>query len=63
MTGPSIRLCGGRLEVNLRTRYARVDGQLVVTFCGMRCARWDGEPVSDVIAEALAIAWEAAEGE
>ncbi len=55
------RLCDGHLEADFAVRSALEDGRCVVILSGPRAARWDGEPVSLVVAEALAVAWYAAE--
>lgn len=60
MSGAVARICGGHLVVAFTTRARVVDGRVVVTLAGHR-AYWDGLPVSDVVAEALAVAWCAAQ--
>ncbi|MDX3044086.1 hypothetical protein PV383_44040 [Streptomyces caniscabiei] len=56
----SALVCGGRMEIQFRTVAAVEDGKAVVHLVPHR-ALWDGQPVSDIVAEALAIAWCSAE--
>jgi hypothetical protein len=55
-----VRLCGGRLIVEFDVRSTATEGGLAVTLSGRRTL-WDGEEVAPVVAEALALAWRAAE--
>lgn len=59
MANTSARLCGGHLTVEFDTQPLAVDGLALVV--SSRRMLWDGEPVSPVVAEALALAWHAAE--
>lgn len=61
MAHTTARLCGGHLEADFAIRSAVRDGRYVVTLSGPCETRWDGEPVDEVVAEALAVAWHAAE--
>lgn len=55
----STRICGGHLEIEFNTINA-VQGTELVVGLTPRAMRWDGEEVSDVVAEALALTWCAA---
>ncbi|MFG2276997.1 hypothetical protein ACGFNY_45480 [Streptomyces chartreusis] len=56
----SARICGGRMEIRFRAVAATEDGEAVVHLSA-DCALWDGQPVSEVVAEALAVTWFAAQ--
>lgn len=50
------QVCGGRMTLMFRSVASMEDGELVAQLVPYR-ALWDGQPVSDVVAEALAITW------
>jgi hypothetical protein len=50
------------MQLHFRTVAAVEDGQAVFHLVPHR-ALWDGQPISDVLAEALAITWYEAEGD
>lgn len=56
MSTPTAFVCGGRMQLLFRTVAAIEDGEPVMQLVPDR-ALWDGQPVSDVVAEALAITW------
>lgn len=56
MSDPNVYVCGGRMQLLFRA-VARTDGGEVVTELVPHRALWDGQPVSEVVAEALAITW------
>ena len=56
MSLPTAFVCGGRMELMFRPVAAIEDGVPVFHMVPDR-ALWDGQPVSDVLAEALAITW------
>ena len=59
---PTAFVCGGRMQLDFRPVAAVEDGQAVFHLVPHR-ALWDGQPISDVLAEALAITWYEAEGD
>lgn len=60
MASTRARICGGHLEIEFVTdpdgTHRIEDGELAVTVSPGRMW-WDGEEVSDVVAEASAVAW------
>lgn len=60
MSTPTAFVCGGRMQLVFRPVASVEDGEAVVQLVPHR-ALWDGQPVSDVVAEALAITWYEAE--
>lgn len=52
-------VCGGRMQLVFRAVAAIEDGEHVVHLVPHR-ALWDGQPISPIVAEALAITWHAA---
>lgn len=60
----STRICGGHLEIEFASGTGRAeDGSLIVDLEPTGRMWWDGEEVSEVVAEATVIAWCQAEGE
>lgn len=57
------RLCGGHLIVEFAARAAADCPDRYVVALTPRHMLWDGEEVSPVVAEALATAWFAAQGD
>lgn len=57
---PTAFVCGGRMQLHFRTVAAIEDGEAVMHLVPHR-ALWDGQPITDVLAEALAITWHAAQ--
>lgn len=63
MASASVSLCDGHLVVDFTSRTIGVtNGHLEVALSPQRMC-WDGEPVSEVVAEALALTWSAASDE
>lgn len=56
MSAPTAFVCGGRMQLVFRMVASVEDGEAVAQLVPYR-ALWDGQPVSDVVAEALAITW------
>lgn len=56
MSTPTAFVCGGRMQLVFRMVTSVEDGEVVTQLVPHR-ALWDGRPVSDVVAEALAITW------
>lgn len=56
MSTASAYVCGGRMQLLFRSIAFVENGEAVAQLVPYR-ALWDGQPVSDVVAEALAITW------